>query len=63
MKSREELININNQNCILVEFCNDQNNIETGYSAWLINIDQNQLNNIIEEKITAYINWSDCDIK
>ena len=63
MKEEENLMDISNKNSVLVEFVNEENNIQTGLSTWLTNNLTNQeFEVMIKEKIITHIYWPDCDI-
>ena len=53
---------MNNNNCILVEFSNEKNKIQTGFSDWLDNKDnvKNMIAIIKEEKVII-IKWPNID--
>ena len=56
MKEEENLMDISNKNSVLVEFVNEENNIQTGLSTWLTNNLTNQESEVmIKEKIITHI--------
>lgn len=54
---------MNNDNCILVEFVNEENSVAVGYTDWLEIKDDVWLQNIIDKKSIVIIKWPLCKIK
>jgi len=54
---------MNNDNCILVEFVNEENSVAVGYTDWLEIKDDVCLQNIIDKKSIIKIKWPLCEIK
>jgi len=61
------MFELDNANCILIEFVNEHNKLAVGYRIWLVdkNLIENDdhLNEVISDEITTQILWPNCDVK
>ena len=52
---------IDNNNCILVEFVNEESTIQTGFLEWVEDEDKKKIHDIIASQTVVTINWPDVD--
>jgi len=61
------MLELDNANCILVEFVNEHNKLAVGYRIWFVdkNLIENDdhLDEVISDEITTQILWPNCDVK
>lgn len=58
-----DLYKINNDNCLLVSFVNENFSMRTGFINWLKvdKVDKDAIDRLIESKTDVLINWPDID--
>lgn len=61
MTDINRLFDITNNECILVEFVNEENSIQTGFLSWLQESDAKNVENIIKNREEVLIQWPDID--
>lgn len=55
---------MNNNNCLLVEFVNENNSIAVGFREWLtIKCDDEMLQELVNKGKSVQISWPSCEIK
>lgn len=61
------MLEVDNANCVLVEFVNEHNKVAIGYRIWFVDKDlienDNNLDEIIRDENTTQILWPNCDVK
>lgn len=61
MADTNRLLDTKNSECILVEFVNEENSIQTGFLSWLQESDAKNVENIINNQEQVLIQWPDID--
>lgn len=61
------MLEVDNANCVLVEFVNEYNKLAVGYRIWFVEKDlienDDHLDEVIKDEITIQILWPNCDVK
>ncbi|XP_071632834.1 uncharacterized protein [Temnothorax longispinosus] len=61
------MLEVDNANCVLVEFVNENNKLAVGYRIWFDDKDfienDDNLDKVIRNEITTQILWPNCDVK
>lgn len=57
MDNLQQLLDMNDTKCILVEFSNENGNVAVGYFNWLMNSNENNIQSIIKNSENVIIHW------